>query len=55
MSENPLKDITGTSGKELLNTKITICVTGSVAAIQAPEIARELMRRGADVYAVLSE
>ena len=55
MSENPLKDITGTSGKELLNMKITICVTGSVAAIQAPEIARELMRRGADVYAVLSE
>jgi len=52
---NPLKDITGTLGKELLNRKIALCITGSVAATQAPEIGRELMRRGADVYPALSK
>jgi phosphopantothenoylcysteine decarboxylase/phosphopantothenate--cysteine ligase len=55
LSHNPLKDITGSLGKELLNKKIALCVTGSVAAIDASEIARELMRRGAEVYPVLSK
>ena len=55
LSQNPLKDIVGTSGKELTNMKITLCITGSVAAVQAPEIARELMRKGADVFPVLSK
>ena len=55
LSHNPLKDITGSLGKELLNKKIALCVTGSVAAIEASEIARELMRRGAEVYPVLSK
>jgi phosphopantothenoylcysteine decarboxylase/phosphopantothenate--cysteine ligase len=55
LTQNPLKDIIGNSGKELLNKKIALCVTGSVAAIEASEIARELMRRGAEVYPVLSK
>ncbi|MEM3004603.1 MAG: bifunctional phosphopantothenoylcysteine decarboxylase/phosphopantothenate--cysteine ligase CoaBC [Candidatus Bathyarchaeia archaeon] len=55
MSQNPLKDIVGSSGRELSGRRITLCITGSVAAVQSPEIARELMRRGADVYPVLSE
>lgn len=55
LSHNPLKDITGSLGKELLNKKIALCVTGSVAAIEASEIARELMRRGAEVESVLSK
>ncbi|WP_455368903.1 bifunctional phosphopantothenoylcysteine decarboxylase/phosphopantothenate--cysteine ligase CoaBC [[Eubacterium] cellulosolvens] len=55
LSHNPLKDIIGSLGKELLNKKIALCVTGSVAAIEASEIARELMRRGAEVYTVLSK
>jgi len=55
LSQNPLRDIVGTSGKELTNVKITLCITGSVAAVQAPEIARELMRKGADVFPVLSK
>jgi len=55
MSQNPLKDIAGSLGRELSGKRITLCITGSVAAVQAPEIARELMRRGADVYPVLSE
>ncbi|MBS7622488.1 bifunctional phosphopantothenoylcysteine decarboxylase/phosphopantothenate--cysteine ligase CoaBC [Candidatus Bathyarchaeota archaeon] len=45
----------GSLGRELTGRKITLCITGSVAAVQAPEIARELMRRGADVYPVLSK
>ncbi|WP_455278305.1 bifunctional phosphopantothenoylcysteine decarboxylase/phosphopantothenate--cysteine ligase CoaBC [[Eubacterium] cellulosolvens] len=55
LSHNPLKDIIGSLGKELLNKKIALCVTGSVAAIETSEIARELMRRGAEVYPVLSK
>ena len=55
LTHNPLKDIIGSLGKELLNKKIALCVTGSIAAIEASEIARELMRRGAEVYPVLSK
>jgi phosphopantothenoylcysteine decarboxylase/phosphopantothenate--cysteine ligase len=55
VSHNPLKDIIGITGKELLDKKIALCVTGSVAAIESTEIARELMRRGAEVYPVLSK
>lgn len=53
--ENSRKDIVGTKGDELKGRRIAHCVTGSVSAIKAPEIARELMRRGAEVYAVLSK
>lgn len=52
--EHPSKDIIGTKGKELHGKRIVLCITGSVAAVQSPEIARELMRRGAEVYAVMS-
>jgi len=31
-----------------------LCITGSVAAVQCPEIARSLMRHGAEVFAVMS-
>jgi phosphopantothenoylcysteine decarboxylase/phosphopantothenate--cysteine ligase len=44
----------GTEGKELKGKRIALCVTGSVAAVQSPEIARALMRHGADVFAVMS-
>jgi len=49
-----LKDIVGSKGKELLGRKIVLCVTGSVAAVESPTIARELMRRGAEVIPVMS-
>jgi phosphopantothenoylcysteine decarboxylase/phosphopantothenate--cysteine ligase len=52
--EHPSKDIIGIKGKELRGKRIVLCITGSVAAVQSPEIARELMRRGAEVYAVMS-
>lgn len=54
MSTHPSKHIIGTEGKELKGKRIVLCVTGSVAAVQSPEIARALMRRGADVFAVMS-
>jgi len=38
----------------LAGKKIALLVTSSVASFKAPEIARELMRHGADVYAVTS-
>src|SRR6059036_4087669 len=51
---HPSKDITGTSGTQLSGKKIALLISSSVAAIKSPEIARELMRHGADVYAVIS-
>jgi phosphopantothenoylcysteine decarboxylase/phosphopantothenate--cysteine ligase len=49
------KSIIGTKSRELLGKKIILCVTGSVAAIRSPDIARELMRLGADVHVVMSK
>lgn len=51
---HPSKDITGSKGNELAGKKIALLVTSSVASFKAPEIARELMRHGADVYAVIT-
>ena len=52
--EHTSKEIIGTKSMELQGRKIVLCITGSVAAIKSTEIARELMRRGADVYAVMT-
>ena len=52
---HPTKDIIGTKGKELMNKKIILCITGSVAAIKSTEIARELMRHGAQVFPVMTK
>ena len=54
MSIHPSKRIVGTEGIKLKGKRIVLCVTGSVAAVQSPEIARALMRHGADVFAVMS-
>ena len=43
------------SSSTLLNgKKILLVVTGSIAAIESPKLARELMRHGADVFCVMS-
>jgi phosphopantothenoylcysteine decarboxylase/phosphopantothenate--cysteine ligase len=55
LGEHTSKDIIGTKGVELTGKKIVLCITGSVAAIKSPEIARELMRHGAEVYTVMTE
>ncbi|UCC27248.1 MAG: bifunctional phosphopantothenoylcysteine decarboxylase/phosphopantothenate--cysteine ligase CoaBC [Candidatus Bathyarchaeota archaeon] len=51
---HPSKDILQTRGEELKERRIVLCITGSVAAVQSPEIARQLMRHGAEVFAVMS-
>ncbi|KPV64080.1 MAG: bifunctional phosphopantothenoylcysteine decarboxylase/phosphopantothenate synthase [Candidatus Bathyarchaeota archaeon BA2] len=51
---HPSKDIIGSKSRLLKGRNIALCVTGSVAAVKCPEIARELMRQGAEVYTVMS-
>jgi phosphopantothenoylcysteine decarboxylase/phosphopantothenate--cysteine ligase len=50
----PSKDIVGSKSNILKDLKIALCITGSVAAVKCSEIARELMRQGAEVYSVMS-
>lgn len=52
---HPSKDILGSKGDELEGRKIALCVTGSVAIVKAPELARELMRHGGEVRVVMTE
>ena len=52
---HPSKDIVGSKGDELRGRKIVVGVTGSVAAIRAVDLVRELMRHGAEVRVVMSK
>ena len=52
--DHPSLDIVESYGRELSNKKIVLCVAGSVAAYKAIELARLLMRHGADVTCVAS-
>ncbi len=52
---HPSKDIMGSEGNELAGKKIVLCITGSVAAYRAIDLARLLMRHGADVHSVMTE
>jgi len=51
---HPSFDIIGTYGLELSSKRIILCVTGSVAVYKAIELARLLMRHGANVVCVAS-
>ncbi|MFB5611571.1 MAG: bifunctional phosphopantothenoylcysteine decarboxylase/phosphopantothenate--cysteine ligase CoaBC [Nitrosopumilaceae archaeon] len=53
-SKHPSLDIVGTHGTELSGKRIVLCVAGSVAVYKAIELARLLMRHGADVVCVAS-
>ncbi len=53
--EHPSKDIIESKGRILRGKTICMCLTGSVAVISAPIIARELMRLGAEVICVMSK
>ncbi len=53
--QHPSKDIIESKGTILRGKTICMCLTGSVAVINAPIIARELMRLGADVVSVMSK
>jgi len=52
--DHPSLDIVSSYGVELSGKKIVLCVAGSVAAYKAIELARLLMRHGADVTCVTS-
>ncbi len=53
--EHTSKLITGSLSNALEGKKITLCVTGSVAAVECVALSRKLMRHGAEVYTVMSE
>jgi len=55
LNKHPSLDIVESYGTELAGRKIVLCVAGSVAAYKAIELARLLMRHGADVNCVTSE
>ena len=55
LTKHPSLDIVESYGTELSGKKIVLCVAGSVAAYKAIELARLLMRHGADVTCVASE
>jgi phosphopantothenoylcysteine decarboxylase/phosphopantothenate--cysteine ligase len=52
--DHPSLDIVSSHGVELSGKKIVLCVAGSVAAYKAIELARLLMRHGAEVKCVTS-
>ena len=52
--QHPSKDITESKGTILRGKTVCICLTGSVAVISSPIVARELMRLGAEVLCVMS-
>lgn len=55
MRKHPSLDIVSSDGSELAGKKIVLCITGSVAAYKAIELARLLMRHGGDVTCVASK
>lgn len=52
--DHPSLDIVSSHGTELAGRRVVLCVAGSVAAYKAIELARLLMRHGADVTCAAS-
>jgi phosphopantothenoylcysteine decarboxylase/phosphopantothenate--cysteine ligase len=52
---HPAERIRGAKSLKLQGKTIVLGVTGSIAAVETVKLARELIRHGADVYAVLSK
>jgi|Deesub1362B_J571_1020462.scaffolds.fasta_scaffold00007_322 phosphopantothenoylcysteine decarboxylase/phosphopantothenate--cysteine ligase len=50
-----VKLIHATKSKKLLGKKIVLAIPGSIAAVECVKLARELIRHGAEVHAVMSE
>jgi phosphopantothenoylcysteine decarboxylase/phosphopantothenate--cysteine ligase len=51
---HPTLDLYGTVSRSLAGKKIVLAVTGSIAAVETIKLARELIRHGAEVQAVMS-
>jgi phosphopantothenoylcysteine decarboxylase/phosphopantothenate--cysteine ligase len=49
------KEIIGSEGNVLKGKKIVLCITASVAAYKAIDLSRLLMRKGAEIYPVMSK
>ncbi|WP_406658003.1 bifunctional phosphopantothenoylcysteine decarboxylase/phosphopantothenate--cysteine ligase CoaBC [Methanolobus sp. ZRKC2] len=54
-NEHPTLWIKSGKSRSLQGKTIVLAVTGSIAAVRTVELAREFIRRGADVYVVMSE
>ncbi len=52
--EHPSRDIVGRAARTLLEHHIILGVTSSISLYRSIDLARELMRRGAEVYPVLT-
>ncbi|MDD1743668.1 MAG: bifunctional phosphopantothenoylcysteine decarboxylase/phosphopantothenate--cysteine ligase CoaBC [Methanomassiliicoccales archaeon] len=52
---HPSESLRGSSSKALSGKRIVLGITGSIAAVECFELARELIRHGANVQAVMSE
>jgi phosphopantothenoylcysteine decarboxylase/phosphopantothenate--cysteine ligase len=52
---HPSESLRGSKGKTLSGKRIVLGITGSIAAVECFELARELIRHGANVQAVMSE
>ena len=50
----PTRDIYCTEGEELVGIRLVICITGSVAAYKAIDVARLLVKHRAEVFAVMN-
>lgn len=55
MHDHPTLSIKNSYSKSLDGKTIVLAVTGSIAAVKTIELSRELIRRGADVYAVMTQ
>jgi phosphopantothenoylcysteine decarboxylase/phosphopantothenate--cysteine ligase len=55
VEKHPSLDIVGSDGSELAGKRIILCISGSVAAYKAIELARLFIRHGADVTCVASK
>ncbi|MEA1984353.1 MAG: bifunctional phosphopantothenoylcysteine decarboxylase/phosphopantothenate--cysteine ligase CoaBC [Euryarchaeota archaeon] len=53
--EHPTLWIRGNKSMSLSGKRIVLAVTGSIAAVRVVELARELIRNGADVHAVMTD
>ena len=53
--KHPSFDIKNSLDTRLAGKKIVLCITGSVAAVKSCDLARILMRHGADVFPVMSQ
>jgi phosphopantothenoylcysteine decarboxylase/phosphopantothenate--cysteine ligase len=53
--DHPSKELRGVLGNDLLGKRVVLCITGSVAAYKAIDLARMLIRYGADVFPVMSQ